>query len=619
MMSTSASNLHRAPHRASDIFVLAAMTLVVCALGAGLYLQLGLSAWLAMAAALGVYTVFIGLHASVRRLTKHQQTKLQGSHDARGRASVGHTVEAAVRHHEKVVDEPKLAGASTLEKPTDSERQPSVKSHRRSLRSPVATKNSATNQDAARALKRDTRGETKPLPIAGPTPGSDDLSGYWAFRPKDSQLDVSISVDAGKRSEPQDGRPAAVAPVATGSPISNSAPVRHDAVPGAVPASSEVPTAPTMTAKSIAGKHAASKPMSSEIEDMMESAFSAIRQADVERVQERVKNLADRVNAIEIASGEGRSTATEQSTERAIELSLEVLRATADTMRTARAEKPMPVGPINSVGNDVSSVEMKKPVPPAPPVDPRALYIEAISAKRFEGLVEPIVALQERKIRHYMFMLALKSAAGERLPVSPPASLKRSGQLPILDGLRLAHAVQLVRNLVAREKSGLVFLEMTSELLLSERVQSELALLTGTTAQRLVVCFTQTDVRAFTTRDWDLLRELRKTGLGFGICEVREFDMNLDALKSWGFGFVKLDGAALVDGLPSPRGNVSALDMCRAFTTAGLMLVAGELANEAAMERAVAAGASLGQGALFGPPRALKTETPKAQAASVAA
>ncbi len=502
----------------NDAVIFSAMALATLAAGAGAYVELGLSAWLASVLAMAVLAALAGVHLTAGR---------------------------------------KGGGAAR----TDIDQ----------LEAEIAKLNSLTrqagNKDApAPAPRQAPHPAARKIPVAMAAPGA-----------------VPPAADRQRSTPP----PLGTGLPSPGTPLRDFRPHEGESVRANTP--------PALPARDAAPRPPAEAPARDE-----RPRTQSPREADVEIVQGLVKKLADKVSAAESAAPP--SSHAKPRMDGAIEASLEALRATANTMRAA-SEPAAPSLPARSAESAPRDGE---------PGEPRAaLVAEALASGRADVLLEPILNLEDRRVRHYGAALRLKAANGEPIECQPARDPRDAMFGPALDGLRLARTAQLARRLAERGKDGFIFFEVGAAALGSDRFLAEFAALCHEPAawvRQLAPAFTQADVAAFTSREWDALRDLGKFGLCFSIQALERLDMNFAIVKTWGFEFVEIDAARFLAGLPQGGKTVAAAEAARQIAAAGLTPIIKGIDEDAKLAPLVASGAVLGLGPLFGAPRPVKAD-----------
>ena len=238
-----------------------------------------------------------------------------------------------------------------------------------------------------------------------------------------------------------------------------------------------------------------------------------------------------------------------------------------------------------------------------------ALIAEAVEANRMDVYLDPILGLTDRKTRHFELSVRLRTDSGDELDAEAYAPVTvGTGLLARIDAAKLAQAADVAQRLRARGTRAALFSTLAGESLSDENFlgtfadifQAEEGL--GT---KLILTFSQSDVRHFTPGHWTALASMAGIGLRFALEDVTDLDMDFSMLKRSGFDFVKLDAPVFLDGLPIADGQVPAPDICRHLASMGLGLIVGGIVAEKDLARILGFGVILGQGALFGGPRSV--------------
>ncbi len=248
------------------------------------------------------------------------------------------------------------------------------------------------------------------------------------------------------------------------------------------------------------------------------------------------------------------------------------------------------------------------PPPPASPAEDRlAAVADALARERLDVYLEPILGLADERARHFEVTVRLKGIAGETFEPDDVLQIGRgAGLLPLLDALRVRHSAGLAMRLERRGRDGKVFSSITSEALESRQFLADVAERRGQrelVTDRLVLAFEQNVVRTFAPAQWTALCNLRDLGFRFSLQSLTDLDIDLAALKTSGFEFIKLDAAVFLQGLPLGQGVVPASDLCRHMASLGLAVIVGRIDSEAERARVQDYGVQFGQGGLFGAPR----------------
>lgn len=327
------------------------------------------------------------------------------------------------------------------------------------------------------------------------------------------------------------------------------------------------------------------------------------RETDLEAVQGMIKRLADELSVDADATG----NAPHGAPDHAVRASVDALHATAETMRAAASGKAPP--PAARREREPSP---SMPPPIAPGHTRLASVAAAIAAGRMDVLVKSIVGLADHQVHHYELVICPRDERGALLALGPhDPQLARTGLHPLVDAARIARASQICRSLAQADRRACVFSPTSAESLSTDRFLDELANIyrqREALAGELVLAFAQADVKGFGGTEWSALTDMRDLGFRFGLESVTDVDYEFSALRAAGFAFVKIDAARFVHGLPGPNGVTTAADVCRHLAELGLAVIVGGIVDEATRNMVLNCGVPLGEGPLFGPPRAVTGE-----------
>lgn len=244
------------------------------------------------------------------------------------------------------------------------------------------------------------------------------------------------------------------------------------------------------------------------------------------------------------------------------------------------------------------------------------LISSALDEDRFDVCLEAIIGLDDRRAQHYEVTVRLKDIDDDVRQVAVG-----SGLLPLLDAAIIDQSARIAWKLEDRGKPGSLFSQITGESLESDRFLNRFADTyrhSETVASRLVLAFTQSDLRGFTGAHWATLRDMADLGFRFSLEDLTDLDLDFLALKDAGFAFVKLDAAVFLGGLPVASGIVPAAHICSHFEQSGLVVIVGRIGDEDQYEQVLDSGVGLGQGELFGIARPVKSDVLKTQQRAVA-
>ncbi|HUS96014.1 MAG TPA: EAL domain-containing protein [Hyphomicrobiaceae bacterium] len=261
------------------------------------------------------------------------------------------------------------------------------------------------------------------------------------------------------------------------------------------------------------------------------------------------------------------------------------------------------------------SAEDQRPKPPslAPIAAQRiAAVADALTNESIDVFLEPILGLDDQRACHYEVSVRLKLQGGDVLDQAGYSEATRgSGLLPLIDAVKISHTKRLAVELTGRGRAGSFFSQVDGEALETKQFGDDVSAIMkgqGKIVARLVLAFSQQDVRQFTMAQWTSLEELKAQGFRFAVESVTDLDMDFEDLSLRGFAFAKLDAEVFIAGLTSPDGHIPAPDICQHLAGAGLTLIVQSIASERQLAEVLGFGVLFGQGALFGGARPIKAQ-----------
>jgi len=261
--------------------------------------------------------------------------------------------------------------------------------------------------------------------------------------------------------------------------------------------------------------------------------------------------------------------------------------------------------------------------------DAIAIIDEAISAKRYELFLQPIVTLPQRKVRSYQASVRLRTADGQNLLVEDYRALADdSGLMPALDAEVIGRCVQIVRRLTARNRDVSLVCDVSGSALADVAFAAELVAsleASRAVAGSLVLGFSQAAVRDMTALDIETLRMLSDKGFRFAMDGVRDLRIEPRDLADKGIRLIKVPASIMIARAADTGASIHVADLAGLFARYGIDLVVEGVETEAVVVDLLDYDVKLAQGALFSPPRPVRAEvmsasdpvgTPAAPAAS---
>ena len=578
-----------------EVTVHISMMIVIAALGMALRTSFGFGLLPAIIIALTTYWCLLVVHALVRRGQEAADLSGELAHLAVENEALRRLV-GARRPVEAQRELPRMAGPP-MDRPPPRimERGPLPEPPR--SRPPEAPKAEPSKSEPALGANaaKGARDDAKPVPRAGDLAKAKPVTAPPPVAPKPT------TAPAASRQAP------AAAPPQAKKPAPSSAGMR--APPPPLPARPRAQGLAALASEKPAG-------LSPAVEAQREVAQAEDPRAqDIAIMQSLIKGLADQINGPPAK--------------------LEAPRApVAPAASMPLAPPPAPVAPAlefveDQVGalrdmagdmrESLAAPAARSAAPSAPLAAPLAvppgLYEEledAIDASRIDLCLEPILGLDDRKARHFEVSVRLRSEDGEIFdPQALVGVLAGTGLVPRIEALTFGETVRLAGEFAARGAYADLFSVASGE---SLRDGGFHAALSGalapdmTLGARLVMSIAQSEVRAFGPAHWAALTALADAGLRYALVDVVDLDMDFEELADRGFEFVRLDAQVFLQGLPAPHGFVPAADLCRHLSGLGFTLIVSRIGEERELVKVLGFGALLGQGRLFGGPRAIRQD-----------
>ena len=610
MMAEVKSNRSRTRRRsAGEAFILTAITLVVAAVGLGLYRQAGMSVSDALLAALALYAALLCVHVLVRRSQAIRRLTYEIER-----------LESEVRRLAR--GEGKRAGPPPRPDEILASLRPAPQFGPANMAPPAHAHAAPRQQAAPQGVQNAGRSNRDPAPPAPPTARSaaanetrpsaapsqpeqqpsDPVSRFWSVRPTEANAD--------QPSRSGDARRTAAQPDSTryGPDLPASAKTARE------------PEAPSTQAK----KPLPESGPSEQVQDLSDDPVAA----DVETISDMIRIYSEEISSPRkgrpvdappqsTPTAERNAPAEDEAEhapddDEAISASVEALRAAAEEMRRpkeGRSDIEKGVLPPFKADPNASAPQ---PPPLGREHDEVAAMADAIASHKLDVYLEPVVGLTDRKARHFDVSLRLRISEDKRVGAEEYIPLaRRAGLLPLVDATRMARAAIVARHMDERGSGGCLFSAISTDSLTSERFLqefSEACRQSPKLRERLIFSISEAELRHVTVPQWDTIRHLANSGVRFAIQDLTTLDLDLEETRAAGFAFVRVSAQAVIDGLASVDGVLPAADLCQRLSGAGLTLVVCGLESEEQLDNLLAAGVPLGQGPLFGVPRPIRAE-----------
>jgi cyclic-di-GMP phosphodiesterase TipF (flagellum assembly factor) len=281
-------------------------------------------------------------------------------------------------------------------------------------------------------------------------------------------------------------------------------------------------------------------------------------------------------------------------------------------MRNADASDPLPALSTLQRAPKRPGTAAGAPPPVGAAQERLAEIADAVTAERLDACLEPILGLADRRAQHYEFSLRLRTSRGESMGPDEYGMLARGvGLLPALDAASLTRLAKVIAYVVERGTPGALFVSVSGESLSSDhlpRLMVETYRRGSPAAERAVLSFAQSDVRAWAPAQWGVLKKINDLGLRFAIEDVTTFDIDFKALNAAGFSFLKADAGLFLGPAGVGKGEAELKELSKRLTQSGLALIVTSIEHDQQLASLGTLGVPLGQGPMFGGPRPVKAD-----------
>ena len=243
---------------------------------------------------------------------------------------------------------------------------------------------------------------------------------------------------------------------------------------------------------------------------------------------------------------------------------------------------------------------------------------EALTENRVDLYLQPIVALPQRRTQFYESFSRLRDETGRvMMPAEYLTVAEPGGLVTAIDNLLLFRCVQIVRRLAKQDRKIGIFCNVSMASLADESFFPQfLDLLTANRDLAGALIF-ELGQAAFDARGSVEARNMGKLadlGFRFSLDKVTDLDLDLQDLSRSDVKFLKIAAPVLLDELTEVDGHLvlrSIPDLAAEdFTTLtrryGVEVIAEKIEAERQVVDVLELNIGLGQGHLFGEPRAIK-------------
>lgn len=331
---------------------------------------------------------------------------------------------------------------------------------------------------------------------------------------------------------------------------------------------------------------------------------------EIEQVREAHRLLADAMESTQgaltelaqaIESGAVTSTEALSGEVRMLETLIQQMSTTLEQ----RAAQPEPSNPYEARHREQSNVLL-------------ATIHEALAENRVDLYLQPVVSLPQRRTIFYESFTRLR-AADDRvmMPAEYLSVAEGEGLVPAIDNLLLFRCAQIVRRLARQDRKVGVFCNVALSSLGDETFFPQFLEFLNENRdlnQALIFELGQATFDARGAVEARNMAKLADLGFRFSIDKVQTLDLDFADLQRSDVKFMKVAADLLIEqlldldgasALPSLR-DISAADFAGLTRRYGIELIAEKCESERQIVDILELDVSMGQGHLFGEPRAIK-------------
>jgi cyclic-di-GMP phosphodiesterase TipF (flagellum assembly factor) len=260
-------------------------------------------------------------------------------------------------------------------------------------------------------------------------------------------------------------------------------------------------------------------------------------------------------------------------------------------------------------------------------LDERGSLLETVrnslEQNRIDLCLQPIVSLPQRKLRYYEALSRLRAEDGTVImPAQYIEVAAAAGLMCVVDNLLLFRCVQIIRRLTQKNKEIGLFCNISGETLADaeffpqflDYMQANKDL-----AGQIVFEFHQESVLHAGPAGEANLAKLAALGFVLSMDHVGTLGLDFARLRAIGFRYLKVRADIITRGMRGIGATVAAEDFTRLLARHGLNLIAEHVEDERTVVQLLDYAVDFAQGYLFGEPRAVRDDGPRAGAAPDAA
>ena len=339
-------------------------------------------------------------------------------------------------------------------------------------------------------------------------------------------------------------------------------------------------------------------------------ADKAALRHEIEQVREAHRLLADAMESTQVAMTdlaqaiESSAVSSNETLSGEVRMLESLIQQMSETLEQ-RAAQPVPTNPYEARHREQSNVLL-------------ATIHDALAENRVDLYLQPVVSLPQRRTIFYESFTRLR-AADDRvmMPAEYLSVAEGEGLVPAIDNLLLFRCAQIVRRLARQDRKVGVFCNVALSSLGDETFFPQFLDFLSENRdlnQALIFELGQATFDARGAVEARNMAKLADLGFRFSIDKVQTLDLDFADLQRSDVKFMKVAADLLIEqlldldgasALPSLR-DISAADFAGLTRRYGIELIAEKCESERQIVDILELDVAMGQGHLFGEPRAIK-------------
>ena len=237
---------------------------------------------------------------------------------------------------------------------------------------------------------------------------------------------------------------------------------------------------------------------------------------------------------------------------------------------------------------------------------------DGLRENRVELALQPIVSLPQRKRRFFECYSRIKAADGKVLvPEQYLDIAERFGLVTAIDNMLLFRCIQLLRKLRKANANVGFFLNISQRTMADRDFFREFINLMAQNAELAPAIVFEFSQRAWLTADQTMHRDLDRLaqlGYRFSLDKITDLDIDVQALSSRHFRFIKIEAARLAQAAASGAMGDDPKAFKRMLDSYAIDLIVDRIESEPMLLELLELSIDFGQGYLFGEPRIAKPD-----------